>query len=194
MLEKLSIDDPVGSISIHMFPAIWAMVATGLLLEPNLGATKLKGGVFKTGNFVFLGVQLLAVLVVMLWCGIMALVILFLISKTIGLRVSYQEEVLGADIVEHSIGGYSKGRRGGVSQANPRAINNTQNVESNFETIMNNLDHLRKIADMHMNHEDEEGSIGTQSRKASKSQDDLSDVEDFEEPIVPPPRVRFVYE
>lgn len=169
------------------------MLATGLLLEPNLGATKLKGGVFKTGNFIFLGIQLLAVLVVMLWCGVMALVILFLISKTIGLRVSYQEEVLGADIVEHSIGGYSKGRRGGVSQANPRAIDNNQNVEANFETIMNNLDHLRKIADMHMKHENDEdaGSISSQSRKAS---DELSDVEEFEEPIIPPRRVRFVYE
>jgi hypothetical protein len=196
-LEKFNIDDPVGSISIHLFPAIWAMIATGLLLEPNLGATKLKGGVFKTGNFVFLGVQLLAVLVVTLWCGIMALIILFLISKSIGLRVSYQEEVLGADIVEHSIGGYSKGRRGGVSQANPRrTLNENQNVEANFETIMNNLDHLRKIADMHMKNENDGDTIsnGSQSKNSSRSVDECSDVEDFEEPIVPPPRVRFVYE
>ncbi|EDO37226.1 predicted protein, partial [Nematostella vectensis] len=115
LLERVRIDDPVGSVSIHMFPAIWAMVAAGIFLEPDASA-KRPGGLVQTGSAYTLGVELLATVVVSVWCALMATVILFFIDKTIGLRVSYQEEVLGADIVEHSIGGYSKARRGAVSQ------------------------------------------------------------------------------
>lgn len=167
------------------------MIATGLFIKENTIVLVHKGGVFSTGTFRFLGVQILATVVVSIWCAIMAVLILFAIKKTIGLRVSYQEEVLGADIVEHSLGGYSKARRGGVSQATPNARHG-QNVEADLDTIKDNLERLRKLADMHIlnetsvntNHEDS-------SRRGSENQE--SDDEDFEEPIVPPPRVRFVY-
>lgn len=168
------------------------MVATGLFIKANTLVVVHMGGVFSTGTFKFLGVQILAIVVVSIWCAIMAFSILLFIRKTIGLRVSYQEEVLGADIVEHSLGGYSKARRGGVSQATPNA-RHSHNIEADFDTIKDNLERLRKLADMHMlNETGENESRGSISdRKASEQHE--SDDEEFEEPIVPPPRVRFVY-
>lgn len=165
------------------------MIATGLFLKSNTIVTMHKGGIFSTGTFKFLGVQILATLVTTVWCAIMAFIILLIISKTIGLRVSYQEEVLGADIVEHSLGGYSKARRGGVSQAASNALH-SKNVEADIDTIKDNLERLRKLADMHIMNETEDGSHVNHSRRES-SDEDSSD--EFEEPIVPPPRVRFVY-
>lgn len=51
-----------------------------------------------------LGVQLLATVCISAWCGLIACITLKVISLTIGLRFPFHEELLGADMVEHSIG------------------------------------------------------------------------------------------
>ena len=51
LLELMRIDDPVGSISIHLFPAIWAMLATGLFLESNTMVTMHQGRSTVASNF-----------------------------------------------------------------------------------------------------------------------------------------------
>ena len=56
------------------------------------------------GGFYLLGVQALAVLSIMAWTLIVSVFFLKLIDVTIGLRMPLKEEILGADIVEHSVG------------------------------------------------------------------------------------------
>lgn len=98
---KLHIDDPVGAVGVHMANGIWGTIAVGLLANPNAPAG-LKG-LFYTGNFHQLGIQLLGVVSVGAYTVVMMIACFFLIKKTIGLRVSREEEVLGLDSTEHGL-------------------------------------------------------------------------------------------
>ncbi len=95
-VEKvLKIDDPVGAIGVHGMCG-----ATGTILT---GVFALDGGLLYGGGMAFLGVQVLGVLSVALWVAVTMTVVFILIKKTVGLRVSYSEELAGLDIMEHGL-------------------------------------------------------------------------------------------
>lgn len=58
----------------------------------------------KGGSWRLLGVQLLACLVTAAWAVMTTVIQLFLIEKTIGIRLTREEELQGCDFVEHGIG------------------------------------------------------------------------------------------
>lgn len=59
---------------------------------------------FQGGGFYLLGVQLLAILTLVAWSALISFVFLKIIDLTVGLRLSPEDELLGADFVEHNIG------------------------------------------------------------------------------------------
>ncbi len=91
--EKIKVDDPVGAISVHGVCGAWGTLAAGIF---NLGGTSLK----------IIGVQLLGIAACFLWVFPMAFLMFKLIDKTVGLRVSPEEEVEGLDVVEHGGNAY----------------------------------------------------------------------------------------
>ncbi len=93
--KVLKIDDPVGAVGVHFLNGASGTILTGLFA--------VNGGVFYGGGFKFLGVQILGVLAVCAWVTVMMLIIFTAIKKTIGLRVSEEEEIMGLDITEHGI-------------------------------------------------------------------------------------------
>lgn len=105
---KLKIDDPTGCIAVHTLAGIWGLIAVGLFTEvDNLEKFSKINGVFKGGDGHLLGIQLLAVVALALWSAITSCILLLGIKLTIGLRVTEEEEKLGADRVEHEMD-YSK--------------------------------------------------------------------------------------
>ncbi|XP_031559480.1 putative ammonium transporter 3 [Actinia tenebrosa] len=100
----LKIDDPTGCIAVHTLSGIWGMIAVGLFTEVDRleKFSKIKG-VFKGGNGYLLGIQLLAVVSLAVWSAITSGIILLGIKVIIGLRVTEEEEKLGADRVEHEM-------------------------------------------------------------------------------------------
>lgn len=56
------------------------------------------------GGFYLLGVQVLGIVCIGSWAAASAFVILKVIDLTVGLRIPLEEELLGADIVEHGVG------------------------------------------------------------------------------------------
>ena len=86
--DRLRIDDPVGAISVH-----GVCGALGTLLA----------AVFHEEGFTMarLGVQALGVAAAFVWVSITAGLLFFLLKKTIGLRVSEEEEMDGLDYHEH---------------------------------------------------------------------------------------------
>lgn len=93
--KVLKIDDPVGAIGVHGFCG-----ATGTLLT---GVFSVDQGLAYGHGFQFLGVQALGVISVVAWVAVTMTVVFFVIKKTIGLRVSKEEEIEGLDIREHGI-------------------------------------------------------------------------------------------
>ena len=98
---KLHIDDPVGAVGVHMANGIWGTIAVGLLANPAApGGLK---GLFYTGDWYQLGVQLLGVIAVAAYTVVFMGVCFIIMKKTIGLRVSKSEELKGLDSTEHGL-------------------------------------------------------------------------------------------
>jgi len=97
--KKLKVDDPVGAVSVH-----GVCGALGTLL---VGVFAVDGGLLYGGGFSLLGVQAIGVLAIGAWAAGMAFIVLFILKKTIGLRVTKEEEVDGLDIHEHKSNVYN---------------------------------------------------------------------------------------
>ena len=108
---KLHIDDPVGAVAVHMMNGTWGTIAVGLFatksapgysIQLESGGIKAEG-LFYGGGFEQLGLQLLGVASVATWAVITITATFAVIKKTLGLRASEQEEILGLDITEHGL-------------------------------------------------------------------------------------------
>jgi len=106
-IEKL-IDDPVGALSAHGLAGIWGTLSCGIFTSPRLAELNEVGdpGLWYSGSFHQLGAQALGVLVAFACVFVASYAIFFLIKKTIGLRVTAEEEDAGLDISEHGMYGY----------------------------------------------------------------------------------------
>jgi len=103
---KLKIDDPVGAISVHGVCGAFGTLAVGLFAEAQFAGEGVNG-LFYGGGLKLLGVQALGVFSVFIWVIITSGLLFFIIKKTIGLRVSREEELKGLDIEEHGMESYS---------------------------------------------------------------------------------------
>jgi Amt family ammonium transporter len=91
--DKIRVDDPVGAVSVHGVCGAWGTLAAGIF---NIGGTSIK----------IIGVQLLGIAACFLWVFPIAFLMFKLIDKTVGLRVSPEEEMEGLDFVEHGGNAY----------------------------------------------------------------------------------------
>ncbi|MGN1095747.1 MAG: ammonium transporter, partial [Eubacteriales bacterium] len=98
---KLHIDDPVGAVGVHFANGIWGTIAVGLLANPDAPAGL--SGLFYTGSASLLGVQLLGIVSIVAWTALLITLTFFIIKKTVGLRVSAEEEIKGLDSTEHGL-------------------------------------------------------------------------------------------
>ena len=96
--KKLKVDDPVGAVSVH-----GVCGAIGTLL---VGLFATDGGLFYGGGFGQLGAQAAGVFGIGIWSLVISFIVLFILKKTIGLRVSEKEEIKGLDIYEHGMEAY----------------------------------------------------------------------------------------
>ena len=97
----LKIDDPVGAVAVHFCNGIWGTIAVGLFATGN-GQNGITG-LFYGGGFKQLGIQLLGMVAILAWTGVTMWLTFLIIKKTIGLRVSRHEEVVGLDATEHGL-------------------------------------------------------------------------------------------
>ncbi|MFK5947564.1 MAG: ammonium transporter [Methylococcales bacterium] len=94
----LKIDDSLDVFPVHGVGGIVGSLLTGVFAATQLGGLGLAEGVSIMDQ---VGVQALAVAVTVLWSAVFSYLILKIIDKLIGLRVSGDEEVEGLDIVLH---------------------------------------------------------------------------------------------
>ena len=115
--NKLHIDDPVGAVAVHCVNGIWGTISVGLFATSsapafaraigdgvNFGSNQIAGeGLFYGGGFKQLGIQLLGMGSTALWTAVTIAITFFIIKKTLGLRVSREEEMEGLDVKEHGL-------------------------------------------------------------------------------------------
>ena len=98
---KLHIDDPVGAVGVHLANGVWGTLAVGLLANPAAPAGL--EGLLYTGSFRLLGIQTLGIIAILAWTAVTMILTFLMIKKTIGLRVSKEEEIKGLDRTEHGL-------------------------------------------------------------------------------------------
>lgn len=93
--KKLKVDDPVGAVGVHGICGALGTICVGLFA--------LDGGLFYGGGFSMVLTQILGVIAVAAWVVVMISITFIIIKKTLGLRVSKEEEILGLDVEEHGL-------------------------------------------------------------------------------------------
>lgn len=95
--KVLKIDDPVGAIGVHGVCGALGTVLTGVFISNAdlmlMGKSRIE----------FIGIQALGVISVITWVAVTMTILFFIIKKTIGLRVSTEDEILGLDLTEHGL-------------------------------------------------------------------------------------------
>ena len=109
--KKLKIDDPVGAIAVHGANGIWGVLALGLFADGTYGdgLNGVKGtvkGLFygDGGQFV---AELIGAATNVLWFGLAGWLMFKFLDKLVGNRVEPEVEMLGLDLPEMGIEGYS---------------------------------------------------------------------------------------
>ena len=100
------VDDPVGAVAVHMMNGIWGTLAVGLFATdaaPGFELAGIKEGLFYGGGFDQLIKQCGGLLVTALWTAVTITIAFTIIKKTIGLRVTEEEEIIGLDSTEHGL-------------------------------------------------------------------------------------------
>jgi Amt family ammonium transporter len=91
-VDKLKLDDPVGAIAVHLICGIWGTLAVGIF-----------GALAGVDQLIS---QLVGILSYAALCISSSFLILFVLKKTVGIRVSEKEELEGLDGHEHGMDAY----------------------------------------------------------------------------------------
>lgn len=111
--RNLKIDDPVGAVSVHGVCGAWGTLSVGLFGSAAIDTAiwgadgAIRNGLFYGGGLAQFGIQFAGVAAVFGFTFIAGYVMFSAINKTIGLRVSVEEELEGLDIGEHGNEAYA---------------------------------------------------------------------------------------
>lgn len=100
----LGYDDSLDVFGVHGLAGIWGAVGTGVLMSPGLGGVGYAEGVTMGGQVT---TQIIAVVVTLIWTGIVSVILYKVVDAVIGLRVSEEYEREGLDTTEHGERAYS---------------------------------------------------------------------------------------
>lgn len=103
---KLGYDDSLDVVGVHLVAGLIGTVALGFIALPVDGVG---GGLFYGGGLAQLGAQIVATVVAIIFSAVMTLIIGLAIHKTIGFRVSEEQELNGVDLSEHAETAYELG-------------------------------------------------------------------------------------
>ena len=99
--DRIKIDDPVGATAVHLCCGIFGTICVGLFAKEGVTTLSIKNGLFYGGGFELLLVQIIGIIAVGAFVFASSLLVWYLIKKTLGIRVSQEEEIAGLDIGEH---------------------------------------------------------------------------------------------
>lgn len=99
--DRVGIDDPVGATSVHLGCGVLGTICIGLFAKEGVTTLSKVNGLFYGGGFRLLGVELLGIISVGAFVFIASGIVWLILKKTMGIRVSPEEEIAGLDIGEH---------------------------------------------------------------------------------------------
>ncbi len=88
-IDRIKIDDPVGAISVHGVIGVWGLLAVPLTNDE--------------GSLV---AQLIGIVTIFAWVFVTSFIVWLVLKKTVGIRVSEEEEYEGVDLSECGLEAY----------------------------------------------------------------------------------------
>lgn len=99
--DNRKIDDPVGATSVHLGCGIFGTLCVGIFAKEGVTSLSTTNGLLYGGGLEPLGIQLLGTVVIGAFVFATTGIVWFILKKTVGIRVSREEEIQGLDIGEH---------------------------------------------------------------------------------------------
>ncbi|MGZ8719763.1 MAG: ammonium transporter [Aeromicrobium sp.] len=112
---KFGYDDSLDVVGVHLVGGLVGTLLIGLLATKTNAGSEAAAGLFYGGGLEQLGKQAVAAFAVLAYSFILTYIIGTLIDKTIGFRISEEDEVTGIDQVEHLETAYEFAGSGGGS-------------------------------------------------------------------------------
>jgi ammonium transporter len=106
---RIHVDDSLDVVAVHGVGGVIGLLATGLLATASVNAAG-GNGLFYGGGLTLLGHQAVAVVVTIAYSAVLTFGIAWAVQKTVGLRASEDDELLGLDEAEHAETAYDHGR------------------------------------------------------------------------------------
>ena len=97
--DKMKIDDPVGAIAVHGINGLFGTIAVGLFAN--------EGGLFFGGSTNLLITQTIGVFTIIIFSFSITYILMKILKKTVGIRITSQEEEAGIDSVSFGVKSYS---------------------------------------------------------------------------------------
>lgn len=94
---KKGLDETLDAWAIHGVGGLWGALATGIFATATIGGVN--GLLY--GNPAQLGIQALDAFAAVIYAFVVTYILAYVVHKTIGLRVSEEEEYVGLDISQH---------------------------------------------------------------------------------------------
>ncbi len=114
---RLGYDDSLDVVGVHLVGGLWGTIAIGFLGTAD--APSGVDGLFYGGGVEQLWKQIVGAVAVLAFSFVMTLVIGFLIQRTIGFRLTEEDEITGIDNVVHAESGYDFASLGGGGSTAP---------------------------------------------------------------------------
>ena len=99
--DRVKVDDPVGATSVHLCCGVLGTLCIGLFAQEGVTSLSTRNGLFYGGGAGLLLTQLLGVVAVGAFVFAASALLWWALKKTMGIRVSREEEIAGLDIGEH---------------------------------------------------------------------------------------------
>ncbi|CAD7047428.1 ammonium transporter [Pseudorhizobium endolithicum] len=101
--NKFGYDDTADVFGVHGVGGFFGALATGIFASSSLGGIGYADGVTMGGQFM---TQLTAVVITIVWCGIVSFILYKIVDVIVGLRVSVEAEREGLDLASHGEAAY----------------------------------------------------------------------------------------
>lgn len=104
MKAKLGYDDALDAFGGHGIGGTWGAIATGLFASTAVNPSGANGLIHGNPHQVLL--QLIGVASTWVFSGVGSLILLWIVDKVMGLRVTKEEEIMGLDLALHAESAY----------------------------------------------------------------------------------------
>ncbi len=99
--DRIKVDDPVGATSVHLVCGVFGTLCVGLFAQEGVTSLSTVNGLFFGGGLSLLGKEAIGIIAVGGFVFATSALVWIILKKTIGIRVSLEEEIQGLDIGEH---------------------------------------------------------------------------------------------